>query len=289
MSLGAIPKAYWVHGRGAVWDPCCRSLPDSRVQSQRKTPWWPLKGPNESSWLDQSNARLKAPQQDTPHLWLTSHLGGNCFLFLFFFFQNRNIKCSTSRNSARLFSLDKYPLKNTICSCCCCSVGKGCPTLCDAMDYSMPDSSVLDYLLEFAQIHVYWVGDAIYLIVWRPLLLWPSIFPRIRVFSNELTLCIRCSKYCSFSINPSNEYSGLISFRIDWFDLLTVQGTLKSLLQHHSLKTSILQCSAFFMVQMSHPYVTLIHTHIYSMCIACNSMCIVCVYVLYMYVCCCYC
>ena len=211
------------------------------------------------------------------------------FSIPFFFFQNRNIKCSTSRNSARLFSLDKYPLKNTICSCCCCSVGKGCPTLCDAMDYSMPDSSVLDYLLEFAQIHVYWVGDAIYLIVWRPLLLWPSIFPRIRVFSNELTLCIRCSKYCSFSINPSNEYSGLISFRIDWFDLLTVQGTLKSLLQHHSLKTSILQCSAFFMVQMSHPYVTLIHTNIYSMCIACNSMCIVCVYVLYMYVCCCYC
>ena len=87
-----------------------------------------------------------------------------------------------------------------------------------------------------------------------PLLLLPSIFPSIRVFSNESVLRIRWPKYWSFSISPSNEYSWLISFRIDWFDLLAVQRTLKSLLQHHSSKASILWCSAFFMVQLSHPY-----------------------------------
>ena len=92
-----------------------------------------------------------------------------------------------------------------------------------------------------------------YLILWGPLLL-PSIFPNIRVFSNESVLCIRWPKYWSFSISPCNEYPGLTSFRIDWFDLLVVQGTLKSLLQHHSSKASILQHSAFFMIQLSHPY-----------------------------------
>ena len=97
-----------------------------------------------------------------------------------------------------------------------------------------------------------------YLILCHPFLLLPSIFPSIRVFSNESGLHIRWPKYWSFSfsISPSNEYSGLISFRIDWLDLLAVQGTLKSLLQHHSSKASILQCSAFFMVQLSHPYMT---------------------------------
>ena len=89
-----------------------------------------------------------------------------------------------------------------------------------------------------------------------PLLLLPSIFPRIRVFSNELALRIRWPKYWSFSISPFNEYSGLISFRIDWFDLLAVQGTLRSLLQHHSSKASILWHSAFFMMQLSHPHLT---------------------------------
>ena len=88
------------------------------------------------------------------------------------------------------------------------------------------------------------------------LLLLPSMFPRIRVFSNELVLCIRWPKYWSFSISPSNEYSGLISFKIGWFDLLVVQRTLKSLLQHHSSKASVLRHSAFFMVQLSHPYRT---------------------------------
>ena len=97
-----------------------------------------------------------------------------------------------------------------------------------------------------------------HLILCCPLLLLPSIFPSIRVFSNESVLHIRWPKYWSFSfsIGPSNEYSGLISFRMDWFDLFAVQGTLKSLLQHHSSKASSLQCSAFFIVQLSHPYMT---------------------------------
>ena len=87
-------------------------------------------------------------------------------------------------------------------------------------------------------------------------ILLPSVFPSIRVISNESVLCIRWPKYWSFSISSSNEYSGLISFRIDWLDLLAVQGTFKSLLQHHSSKASILHCSAFFIVQLSHPYMT---------------------------------
>ena len=95
-----------------------------------------------------------------------------------------------------------------------------------------------------------------HLILCRPLLLLPSIFLSIRGLSNESVLCIRWPKYWNFSISPSNEYLGLISFRINWFDLLAVQGTLKSLVQHHSSKASILQRSAFFMVQLSHPYMT---------------------------------
>ena len=97
-----------------------------------------------------------------------------------------------------------------------------------------------------------------HLILCRPLLLPPSIFPSIRVSSNESAVRVRWPKYWSFifSISPSNEYSGLISFRMDWLDLLAVQGTLKSLRQHHSSKTSILWCSAFFIVQLSHPYMT---------------------------------
>jgi len=94
-----------------------------------------------------------------------------------------------------------------------------------------------------------------HLILCHPLLL-PAIFPNIRVFSKELVLHISWPKYWSFSISPSNEYSGLISFRIDWFNLLTVQGTLKRLLQYHSSKASVLQHSAFFIVQLSHPYIT---------------------------------
>ena len=101
-----------------------------------------------------------------------------------------------------------------------------------------------------------------HLILCHPLILLPSIFPSIRVFSNESALPIRWPKYCSFSFNisPSNEHSGLISFRMDWLDLQVVQGTLKSLLQYHSLKASIFWCSALFMIQISHPYMTTVKT-----------------------------
>ena len=124
------------------------------------------------------------------------------------------------------------------------------------MDCSMPGFPVHHQLPEFTQTHVHQVSDAIQLS--HPLLLQPSIFPSIRVFSNELVFHIRWPKYWSFSfsISPSNEYSGLISFRMDWLDPLAVQGTLKSLLQHHSSKASILQCSAFFVIHRSHPYMT---------------------------------
>ena len=130
------------------------------------------------------------------------------------------------------------------------------------MDCSTPGFPIHHQLLELAQTHVPGVGDAI-----QPShpLSSPSPpafnFPRIRVFSNESVLHIRWPKYWSFSftISPSNEHSGLISFRMDWLDLLVVQGTLKSLLQHHNSKASVLRCSAFFIVQLSHPYMTSIH------------------------------
>ena len=139
------------------------------------------------------------------------------------------------------------------------SVAHLCPTLCEPMDCSTPGLSVHHQLLEFTQTHVHWVGDAI-----QPshLLLSPSPpafnLSQHQGLSNESVLHIRWPKYwtSSFSISPSNEHSGLISFRIDCLDLLAVQGTLKSLLQHHSSKASILRRSAFFTVQLSHPYMT---------------------------------
>ena len=138
--------------------------------------------------------------------------------------------------------------------CFCCWVSKSCPTLCNPMNCSTPGSPVLHYLLEFAQIHVHWVNDAI-----QPChsLLPPWIFPSIRVFSSESSHHIRWTKFWNFcfSISSSNEYSGLISFRIDWFVLLALQ-TLKSLLQHHNSKASIFWCSVFFMDQLSHLYMT---------------------------------
>ena len=127
------------------------------------------------------------------------------------------------------------------------------------MDCSTTGLPVHHQLPEPTQTHVHHIGDAIQpshpLSPSSPT---PSVFPSYRVFSSESALHIRWSKYWSFSfsISPSNEYSGLISFRMDWLDLLAVQGTLKSLLQHHSSKASILQCSAFFMVQLSHLYTT---------------------------------
>ena len=139
------------------------------------------------------------------------------------------------------------------------SVAQLCPTLCDPMDGSTAGLLVHHQLLQFTHTHVCWVGDAIQPShPCHPLLLPPSIFPSIRVFSNESALRITWPKYWhfSFSISPSSEYSGLISFRMDWLDLLAVQGTLNNLLQHHSLKASILWHSAFFVVQLSYSYIT---------------------------------
>ena len=138
---------------------------------------------------------------------------------------------------------------------CHCSVAQSCPTLCNPMDCSMPGFPVLHHFLELAQTHIELVMPSNHLILCRPLLFPPSIFLSIRVFSKESALRIRWPKYWSFrfNISPSNEYSGLISFRMDWLDLLAVQGTLKSHLQHHSSKASVLRYSAFLMVQLSHP------------------------------------
>ena len=142
-----------------------------------------------------------------------------------------------------------YAYINKCTYCCCCSVAQLCLTLCDPMDCSMPSLSVPHHLLEFAQVHVHFIGEAVessHLLT--SLLFLTSIFPSIGYFSNESAVRIRWPKYWSFSlsISPSREYSGLISLKINWFDPLAVQGTLKGLLQQHDLKASILWCSAFF-------------------------------------------
>ena len=157
------------------------------------------------------------------------------------------------------------------------SVTQSCPTICDPMDCSIPGLPVHHQFPEFTQTQVHRVGDAIQPShPLSPLLLLPSILPSIRVFSNESALHIRWPKYWSFSfsISPSKEYSGLISFRMDWLDLLAVQGTLNSILQHHSSKASILRCSAFFVVQL-----TSIHDHwknhsLDQMDLCCKAMCL---------------
>ena len=139
------------------------------------------------------------------------------------------------------------------------SVTQLCLTLCNPWTEACQASLSITNswnLLKFMSIESVMASN--HLILCRPLLLLPSIFPSIRAFSNESALHIRWPKYwsVSFSISPSNEHPGLISFKMDWLDLLAVQGTLKSLLQHHSSKASILRCSAFFIVQLSHPYMT---------------------------------
>ena len=144
------------------------------------------------------------------------------------------------------------------------SVTQSCLTLCNPMDCSTPGLPVHHQLLELLKlISIESVMPSNHLILCNPLLLLPSIFSSIRVFSNESVLCMRWPKYWSFSfsISPSNKYSGLISFKMDRLDLLAVQRTLKSLFQHHSSKASILWCSAFFMVQLSHPYITIGKNH----------------------------
>ena len=158
-----------------------------------------------------------------------------------------------------MFIMKNFKMKKTLNKDSFSSVTQSCLTLCDPMNCSTPGLSVHRKLPEFTQTHVNEsVMPPSHLILCRPLLLLPSIFPSIRVFSNESVCRIRWPKYWSFSFNisPYNEHSGLISFRIDWLDLLAVQGSLKSLLQHHSSKASILRRSAFFTVQLSHPYMT---------------------------------
>ena len=134
----------------------------------------------------------------------------------------------------------------TLTVCCCCSVSQLCPTLCHSMAARKVSLSFTIYWSLLKLMFIELLMPSNQLVHCHPLLLLPSIFPSIRVFSNESALCI-----C-----PSNEYSGLISFRMDWFVLLAVQGTLKSLLQHHSSKASIFWHSAFFIVQLSHPHMT---------------------------------
>ena len=157
-------------------------------------------------------------------------------------------------------SHQKKQNKNKKCSCCC-SVAQLCPTLCNPMDCIRPCFPVLYHLVELAQTHVHWVSDVIHPShSLSSLLLLPSIIPSIRVFSSESTLCIRWPKYWSFSFSFSislcNEYSGSVSFRIDWFDFLAVQGTLRSLCHQHSSKATVLWCSACFMDWLSNLYTT---------------------------------
>ena len=137
------------------------------------------------------------------------------------------------------------------------AVAQSCPTLCNLMDCSTPGFPVHHQLPEPAQTHVHQVSEAIQPAHPLSSPYPPAIFPS-RVFSNESVFRMRWPKYWSFSFNisPSNEHPGLISFRMDWLDLLAVQGTLQSLLQHHGSKASVLQCSDFFIVQLSHPYMT---------------------------------
>ena len=154
------------------------------------------------------------------------------------------------------------------------SFPQSCPTLDNPVDCSMPRFPVHHQLPELAQTNVHPVSDVIQpLILYCPLLLLPSIIPSIMVFSNELALRIKWPKYWSFifSISPSNEHPGLISFRMDWLDLPAVQGTLKNLLQHHSSNTSIVLCSALFIVQLSHPYMTTGKNHSYDLMDLCQQ------------------
>ena len=136
------------------------------------------------------------------------------------------------------------PMKESYDSVQFSSVTQSCPALCDPVGCSTPGLPVHHQLLEFTQTHVESVMPSNHLILCLPLLLLPLIYPSIKVFSNESVLLIRWPKFWSFSMSPSNEHPRLASFRMDWFDLLAVQGTLKNLPQHHSSKPSVLECSA---------------------------------------------
>ena len=150
----------------------------------------------------------------------------------------------------------RSPRWQFIYGCCCCSVTQSCPTLQPhGLQHTRPLSLTISWSLP-KFMYIASVMPSSHLILWCSLLLLPSIFPSIREFSSESTVPIRWPKYFSFSISPSNEFSGFIYLRIDGYDLFAVQGTLESLLQYHSSKASILRPSAFFTVQLSHPYMT---------------------------------
>ena len=190
------------------------------------------------------------------------HLWANQFMMINTWLQNKNeiikqVKNDTIKNYHYYFKSWLFLRASTILS----SVQFSCSVVSDSLNCSTPGLPVHHQLLEFTQTHVHWVSDAIqpsHPLASRPLLLLPPVPPSIRVFSNESTLHMRWTKYWSFSFSiiPSKEHPRLISFRKDWLDLLAVQGTLKSLLQHHSSKASILWSSASYIVQLSHPYMT---------------------------------
>ena len=169
----------------------------------------------------------------------------------------------------------RIKIRTKLLSSLCCSVTQSCWF---ATPWIVACQASLSFTISWSLLRLISIESVMpsnHLIPCCPLLLLPSIFPHIRVICNESALCIRWPKYWSFSfsISASNEYSGLISFRIYWFDLLAVQGTLRSLLQHHSLKASILQCSAFFMVQLSNPSMTIGKKHSFEymhFCLKCD-------------------
>ena len=159
--------------------------------------------------------------------WVLALQIAHFFEYIFFLYCTRcygSLHVTGSKNKKHSFSVS--PLTEKTMQSVCCSVTKFCPTLWNPMDYSTPSFPVFHCLLEFTQTHVHWVSAIQMSHPLSSLLLLPSNFPSIRVFCNELVLRIRWPKYWSFNFSPSNEYSGLISFRIDWFDLLAVQGTV---------------------------------------------------------------
>ena len=173
-------------------------------------------------------------------------------IFIFFFCSSDSMLLNDLYASSLILLLDQI-------FCCCCSVTKLCRLFATPQTAARQDSlSFTNSWSLFKLMSIEWVIPSSHFILCYLLLLQPSVFPSIRVFSSQSALCTTWPKYWSFifSISPSNEYSGLIFFRINWFDLLAVQGTLKRLPQHHSSKASILQCPAFFMFQLSHPYMT---------------------------------
>ena len=165
--------------------------------------------------------------------------------------------CFTQSSESRLWARYRVCEWKWILKLCCCLITQSCLTLCNPMDCSTPGLPVRHFLRSpLKLVSIRSVMPPNHLMLCRPLLLLPSIFPSSRVFPNESALHIRWPKYWSFSISSSHEFSWFLSFRIDWFELLAVQGTLKSLLQCHSSKASILWGSAFFTAQLSHPYMT---------------------------------